>query len=131
MLGPVVYFWNPAALADGAPSDAAAGGKLPALSDFGTPKPKAGYWFRALETTAARKPPEALRVDTGGLPVMGKVHNTSLFGFCAYPAEYGITGLRTFIISESNTIFWKDTLGEPVLEWPSDADLAAEWKMMD
>jgi hypothetical protein len=38
---------------------------------------------------------------------------------------------RTFIVSENNTIFWKDTQGEPVLEWPSDEDLAAEWKKLD
>ena len=45
------------------------------------------------------------------------------FGYCAYPAEYGVSGVRTFILNENNTIFWKDTQGEPVLEWPSDADL--------
>lgn len=120
------------ALADGAPAEAGqAGGKLPALTDFGVSKPKAGYWFRAMETNASMKPVEVLRTDTGGDPAMGKVHNTSMFGYCAYPAEYGSSGIRTFILSENNTIFWKDTQGEPVLEWPSDDDLAAEWKKLD
>ena len=120
-----------AALADGAPAEAGlAGGKLPALSGFGVSAPKAGYWFRAMESTAEENPAEALRQDTGGKPEMGKVHHTSRFGFCAYPAEYGVSGLRTFIISEYNTIFWKDTQGEPVLEWPSEADLR-EWTKLD
>ena len=120
------------ALADGAPAEAGgAGGKLPALAGFGASKPKAGYWFRSMETNASTQPVEVLRVDTGGEPKMGKVHNTSMFGYCAYPAEYGVSGVRTFILSENNTIFWKDTQGEPVLEWPTDADLAAEWKKLD
>jgi hypothetical protein len=120
------------ALADGAPLEGgAAGGRLPALKTFGLSMPKAGYWFRAMETAADVNPPEQLRQDTGGQPQMGKVHNTSRFGYCAYPAEYGASGTRTFILNENNTIFWKDTQGEPVLEWPSDADLAAEWKKLD
>jgi hypothetical protein len=120
------------ALADGAPLEkGAAGGKIPALSDFGTAAPKAGYWFRAMEKANDVQPAELLREDTGGLPEMGKVHNTSRFGFCAYPAEYGASGLRTFIVNENNTIFWKDTQGEPVLEWPTDAELQAEWKKLD
>jgi outer membrane lipoprotein-sorting protein len=120
------------AMADGAPAEAGlAGGRLPALGDFGIPKPKAGYLFRAMDADASEKPAEAYRQDTGGQPLMGKVHNTSRFGFCAYPAEYGGSGIRTFIVNENNTIFWKDTQGEPVLEWPTDADLMAEWKKLD
>ncbi len=121
-----------AALADAAPLEAgAAAGKIPALSDFGLPAPKSGYWFRAMETNAEENPPEPLRQDTGGKPLMGKVHHTSRFGICAYPAEYGVSGLRTFIINENNTIFWKDTQGEPVLEWPADAELLKEWTKLD
>ena len=120
------------ALADAAPAEAGqAAGRLPALSDFGVARPKGGYLFRAMETDASVMPVEVLRVDTGGQPNMGKVHNTSRFGFCAYPAEYGASGLRTFILNENNTIFWKDTAGEPVLEWPVDAELMAEWTKLD
>lgn len=129
---PVKLIELSAALADAAPLEkGAAGGKVPALSDFGVPAPKAGYWFRAMEKTNDVQPGELLRVDTGGEPRMGKVHNTSRFGYCAYPAEYGATGVQTFIVSESNTIFWKDTQGEPVLEWPTNAELQAEWKKLD
>jgi len=62
---------------------------------------------------------------------MGKVHNHSRFGFCAFPAEYGATGNRTFILSEGNTVFVKDTQGEPVLEWPTDDELRAGWSKLD
>lgn len=120
------------ALADAAPLEkGAAADMIPALSDFGAPAPKAGYWFRAMAKDGSLNPPEILQVDTGGTPLMGKVHNTSRFGYCAYPAEYGSSGVRTFILNENNTIFWKDTQGEPVLDWPTDAELAAEWKTLD
>jgi general secretion pathway protein G len=122
------------ALADAAPLEkGAAGGKIPALADFGVPAPKAGYWFRAMEKANDAQPGELLRVDTDlpGVLKMGKVHNLSRFGFCAYPAEYGASGLQTFIVNENNTIFCKDTQGEPVLEWPTDAELQAEWKKLD
>jgi len=120
------------ALADGAPIEkGSAADMIPALADFGVPAPKAGYWFRAMEKDNSLQPAELLRVDTGGTPPMGKVHNTSKFGFCAYPAEYGASGLRTFIVNENNTLFWKDTQGEPVLEWPTDAELQADWKKLD
>src|SRR5262249_53857667 len=83
------------ALADAAPIEAgSAGGKIPALSGFGASQPKAGYWFRAMEKDNSSPAPEdILRTDTGGQPQMGKVHNTSRFGFCAYPAEYGASGV--------------------------------------
>ena len=62
---------------------------------------------------------------------MGKVHNNAIFGFCTYPAEYGVTGLMTIILNEGNTLFKKDTQGQPVLEWPSDKVLRTEWSKMD
>ena len=51
-----------------------------------------------------------------------------MFAFCAYPAEYGVTGTKTFIVNEGNTVLWNDTGGEPVLEWPSDG---AGWTKID
>jgi hypothetical protein len=120
------------AAADAAPLKAgAAAGHYSVITDFAVPAPKAGYYFRAMTSDNSSGTPEPYPENTGGTPDMGKVHNNSRFGFCAYPAEYGVTGTRTYIISENNTIFWSDTQGEPALEWPSDAQLHAEWHRFD
>jgi outer membrane lipoprotein-sorting protein len=92
--------------------------------------PKAGYHFRAMTTDNSSGTPEPYGMDTGGVKSRGKVYNHSRFGVCAYPAEYGVGGTKTYIINEGNTIFVKDTEGEPILEWPSDADLR-EWSTLD
>lgn len=120
------------ALADAAPLEAgAAGGKIPALTDFGQPAPKAGYHYRVMTHDNSSGKSEPYAAETNPDDKMGKVHSNASFGFCAYPAEYGVTGTRTFIINEGNTIFWKDTAGEAVLEWPSDDELKAEWHKLD
>lgn len=110
------------AAADGAPLDEEALGKLAER------QPKAGYWFRAMQKDNAQNPPAEYQQATiaGG----AKTHNTSQFGFVCYPAEYGVTGVRTYIVNENNTLFWKDTQGEAVLEWPDDATLR-EWTRSD
>ena len=58
------------------------------------------------------------------------VTDTSRFGLVAYPAEYGVTGRYTYMINENNTIFRKDTQGEPVTDWPEDNSLR-EWSKID
>ncbi len=87
-----------------------------------SPVPYHGYYFIALDEDGSM--PDAkdrpYKKDTGGTPPMGKVHNESKFGFCAYPAEYGVTGRYTFIINENNTIFRSDTTGKPVTRFPDD-----------
>jgi hypothetical protein len=40
-----------------------------------------------------------------------KGRSPSEFSIAAYPAEYGVSGRRTFIINESNVIFSKDLAG--------------------
>ena len=62
---------------------------------------------------------------------MGKVHSVARFGYCAFPADYGVSGTRTYILNENNTIFWSDTQGEAVLEWPSAELLQSEWHRAD
>ena len=59
---------------------------------------------------------------------MGKVHSTQRFGFCAYPTGFGSNRKRTYIVNEWSTGYWKYTKGKPVLEWPDDATLKAEWR---
>lgn len=96
-----------------------------------SPVPYHGYYFVALDLDATLKGTgeESYRVDTLGEPRMGKVHNTSKFGFCAYPAEYGVTGRKTFIINENNTLFGIDLGGKPMTEWPDDSPpRKSEWE---
>jgi len=120
------------ALADSAPLEAgAASGRYVAPSTFGNPGPKAGYHFRVMTQDNSGGKSDPYATSTGGDPDLGKVHSLSAFGFCAFPAEYGVTGTKTFIINEGNTILWKDTQGEPVLEWPSDADLKSGWTRVE
>lgn len=114
------------AAADAAPLEIP--GALAPLDNRG---PRGGYLFQAMDRDASAEPPEDYRQDTQGVRKLGKVFHHAKFGACCFPAEYGTSGLRTFILNEGNTIFWKDTNGEPVLEWPSDAELRAEWKRLD
>jgi hypothetical protein len=43
----------------------------------------------------------------------GSGWNASHYAVCAYPARFGETGRQTFIVSESGTIYAKETGGEP------------------
>lgn len=92
------------------------------LAGLAEREPKAGYLFRVMTHDASGGAPEAYHA--------GSNRNVSKFGFCAYPAEYGTGGTMTLILNEGNTVFQKDTGGEPVLEWPSDADLRG-WSKLD
>jgi hypothetical protein len=93
--------------------------------------PKAGYWFQAMSHYTEDGKRETYAQDTKGEKGKGRVYHTRRFAFCAFPSEYGISGTRTFILDEQNTIWWMDTGGEPVLELPSEDDLARDWKRLD
>jgi hypothetical protein len=68
-------------------------------------KPFHGYYFGILTTQGF--------FANGGLRdyVRAGLMNRG-FGFVAYPAEYGVTGVNTFIIDQDRTVFQKD-LGDP------------------
>jgi hypothetical protein len=102
---------------------------FPLLPRSGGPIPCHGYYFAAMQWDDSENPPENLRQDTDGKS--GKVHHRSRFGFCAYPARYGVTGSNTFIINEDNSMFWRHTDGDPVLHWPSDDDMRNDWRRGD
>jgi hypothetical protein len=87
-----------------------------------SPVPYHGYYFIALDEddAFAGSSERFYKEDTGGTPAMGKVHNPSKFGFCAYPANYGVTGRYTFIVNETNTVFRSDNGGQPVTHFPND-----------
>lgn len=52
------------------------------------------------------------------------------FAYCAVPAEYGKSGKTSFLISEENVIWKKDTGGKPVELLPADLK-AAGWTALD
>jgi hypothetical protein len=72
--------------------------------------PKAGYWFKALKESEPGTPYN-INVYAGTATACA---NDYLFGFCAFPAEYGVSGIRTFISNERGDVYSKD-LG-PVTE---------------
>ena len=38
---------------------------------------------------------------------------------------------QAWIINEANTLYWKDTEGKPVEQWPSANELKKDWKKPD
>jgi hypothetical protein len=114
-----------------ASADAAPLGDGAELAKVAQRGPKAGYWYQALASYSEEGKSEPYAQDTKGEKGRGKAYHNTRFAFCAFPSEYGITGTRTFLISEMNQVYWKDTGGEPVLEFPSDDDLLRDWKKLD
>jgi len=50
------------------------------------------------------------------------------YGLCAVPATYNRTGINTFIVDTSETIYSKDTKGTPIKSYPKDIDT---WKEVE
>jgi type II secretory pathway pseudopilin PulG len=95
-----------------------------------SPIPKSGYFFVAMEFqegAPGTMVPYGMDTDGSGR----KVHNPSSFAFCAYPAEYGVTGRNTFVVNENNTIFKFDSGGMPMIRWPYDGDLKMDYEKID
>ncbi|MHC4249070.1 MAG: DUF2950 family protein [Planctomycetota bacterium] len=64
---------------------------------------KAGYWFVEITSDAVTGKPYDYAVDCG---------------LCAVPAVYGKSGLYTYIINITGTVYKKDNGGKPVTVWP-------------
>ena len=79
----------------------------------GKPTPKAGYWYASLkyyiDGAGVKKP-----YDAGNGRAIAK------FGIIAYPAQYGKSGIRTYVVDETQTVYWKDTKGKPFETFPAD-----------
>jgi hypothetical protein len=82
------------------PLIASANGKGP-NDDSGDRYPFNGYFFRILTTQGPHAPG-----GTKNFVVNGKM--TAGFAFVAYPAEYRSSGVKSFIVSQSGTIYEKD-----------------------
>jgi prepilin-type N-terminal cleavage/methylation domain-containing protein len=117
------------------------------ITNFAVPSAKAGYWYQSLilDNTLAGTLEATYKLDTGGQPAMGSVHNTSKFGFISYPDSQS-AGKYVFIVNENNTIFRSATTGAvrgstsnpPGLltltvyqNWPDDQNLKSFWSKLD
>ncbi len=70
----------------------------------GSPTPFRGYFFHILTRQGKNGPGGAKNYIVDGKMTGG-------FAFVAYPAEYGISGVMTFVVSEDGEVYQKD-LGE-------------------
>ncbi len=57
----------------------------------------------------------------------GPYNYAKQFGVCAVPAEYGTSGVPTFVVDAQGAVYKKDTGGEPVTTWPN---LAEGWVLV-
>jgi prepilin-type N-terminal cleavage/methylation domain-containing protein len=134
------------ASADADSTTVSAGGENLDLTNFAVPSAKAGYWYAALITdnNVAGAVESTYKIDTGGTPLMGSVHNYWKFGFISFPDSQS-AGKYVFIIDENNTIFRSATSGAvkptmstppglpaaPYDSYPNSADLKSFWSKMD
>ena len=135
------------ASADGDGATVAAGGENCDLTTFAVFAAKAGYWYQALEidmnfTGLAEG---SYWADTTGTVAMGTCHNTSKFGFMAYPDSQS-AGKYVFMVNENNTIFRSATSGTvkpgvtnppgtltntAYCNFPDDTTLKSYWSKLD
>lgn len=83
--------------------------------------PKSGYYFQAMELDETGEPYNQEEVGETKI----KAANKTKFGFVAYPAEYGKTGRRTFIVNEQGAVYAIDINPEiygVALQWPGNDD---------
>jgi DUF2950 family protein len=69
--------------------------------DGGGEQPYHGYYFRILKAQGADAPGGALDYVVNGKMIGG-------FGLIAYPAEYGNSGVMTFLVNHAGTVYQKD-----------------------
>jgi hypothetical protein len=65
------------------------------------PSPFHGYYFRSLKAQGKHAPGEAYDYVVNGKMILG-------FALVAYPAQYGSSGIMTFIINQEGVVFQKD-----------------------
>ena len=69
-------------------------------------KPYHGYYFRVLDGQGSNAPE-----GTHNYLVKGKL--VGGFGLVAWPAEYGVTGIKTFIVNQDGVVYQKDIAPVP------------------
>ena len=70
----------------------------------GEPQPYHGYYYRILTRQGPNAPGGALDYVVNGKMIGG-------FGLVAYPAEYGNSGVTTFVVNHAGTVYQKDLGG--------------------
>jgi hypothetical protein len=90
------------------------------------PKPYHGYYFRVLQ----RQGPSA---PGGAHTYVAKDKLIGGFGLVAWPAEYGVTGIHTFIVNQTGAIFQKDIAPVPGKPSPpiTSFDPGDSWQTVD
>ncbi len=104
----------------------AAADAAPLKNGPGLPKetpagPRTGYVFRALALPGTDARP--------GTPAPDR--HLERFAFAAFPKPFSGNGRLTFIVSEANIVYAMDLGGEAPGEWPTDEELAAEWRRLN
>jgi len=95
--------------------------------------PKSGYWFRAMLLDENRIPYNQNLV--GGNQILAT--NTKKFAFVAWPDEYEVSGVRTYIVNEAGTVYGWDSGSDEdkiVLKWPSPEEFQGaqpKWEPAD
>jgi hypothetical protein len=69
-----------------------------------TPVPKYGYLYRVIPLDENGIAYNQVGVGGNAIPAA----NQFKFAVCSFPAEYGISGVRTFIVNEGGTVYAKD-----------------------
>jgi len=64
-------------------------------------KPYHGYYFKILRSQGSKAPGGELDYVINGRMTAG-------FGFLAYPAQYGVSGIMTFMVNQKGIIYQKD-----------------------
>jgi hypothetical protein len=90
------------------------------------PTPYHGYYFRILKGQGSNAPGGALNYVVKGKMIGG-------FGLIAYPAEYGNSGVMTFMVNHAGTVYQKDlgTRTESIARRISLFDPDQTWKKVD
>ncbi|GEM_PF-2323763 len=99
----------------------------PGLSNHSeaTPRDKSGYWLRVMKTDEDGQA-YASNADGDG----HSSTNWGKYAFCAFPAEYGKTGLNTFIVNQEGVIYRKDLgsgAGSGCDTWPAVDPMTQGW----
>jgi len=63
--------------------------------------PYHGYYFRILESQGTQAPGGAKDYLVRGMMIGG-------FGLIAWPAEYGVSGIKTFMVNQDGVIYERD-----------------------
>jgi hypothetical protein len=74
------------------------------LTGEGRPQPYHGYYYRILTEQGANAPGGAMNYIANGNMIGG-------FALVAWPADYGNSGVMTFVVNHSGIVYQKD-LGE-------------------